>query len=91
MRLARREPMSNALPHRDPRLVIRVFLPLVLVALAFALYRNAINNPFLIDDLPGIVFNPDVTQPRGLTRLWTHDVWAGQGDAAGRSIAQARQ
>lgn len=82
MRLTRREPMSNALPHRDPRMVLRVFLPLVLLAIVFGLYRNAINNPFLIDDIPGIVLNPDVTQPHGLTRLWTRGVWPGQGDAA---------
>ncbi len=82
MRLARREPISNTLPQRDTRLVLRVFLPLVLVAIAFGLYHNAINNPFVIDDIPGILLNPNVTQPRGLTQLWTQDVWAGHGDAA---------
>jgi hypothetical protein len=49
-----------------------------LMALALALYANALRNPFLIDDLDAIVSHPDVVKPGGILTLWGHDYWAGR-------------
>ncbi len=49
-----------------------------LMALALALYANALRNPFLIDDLDAIVSHPDVVEPGGIVSLWGHDYWAGR-------------
>jgi len=59
--------------------------PLVAVAVALALYANALGNPFLGDDLLAVVQNPTVARPSaaGLAALWTTDYWRGV-DPAGR-------
>jgi tetratricopeptide (TPR) repeat protein len=61
--------------------------PVGLVVAAFALYANALGNPFLSDDLLIIAGNPTLTRPSGagLVHLWTADYWQGV-DQQGRVI-----
>lgn len=47
------------------------------LALAFLLYANAINNPFIIDDSMMVLAHPALTQPGGFWHVWTHGFWEG--------------
>jgi tetratricopeptide (TPR) repeat protein len=53
--------------------------PVVCAAVALGLYANALDNPFVSDDVLMIAGNPTVTQPStaALVRLWTVDYWQG--------------
>jgi tetratricopeptide (TPR) repeat protein len=61
---------------------VRWVWPLLLVVIAFALYSNAIDNPFVSDDKRLLAENPTVTSPSpaGFLGLWAHDYWVGIDD-----------
>lgn len=62
-------------------------LLVALTSAALALYANAIENPFVADDLLIIADNPTVTRPSaaGVTRLWVTDYQQGI-DEQGRAV-----
>ncbi len=49
----------------------------LLLALAFLLYANAIDNPYIIDDSMMVLAHPALTQPGGFWHIWTHGFWEG--------------
>jgi len=60
--------------------------PALLAVAAFALYSNALDNPFVADDARLLAENPTVKAPSfaGLRGLWVTDYWTGI-DGAGRT------
>ncbi|MCE9590610.1 MAG: tetratricopeptide repeat protein [Planctomycetes bacterium] len=76
MRAKPRQPLPEPIPPQESLRAVRILMPLVMVALTFLLYTNAIHNPFIIDDPLAIEQHPDVVEPQGLWLLWTHDYWA---------------
>ncbi len=76
---------TGEMPAASPRhrRVIRLLLPLVILALLATVYANSLSNPFAVEDHAPLLINPEVMSPGGWTRLW-------MGEFFGHSVADQR-
>jgi tetratricopeptide (TPR) repeat protein len=56
----------------------RLLLIMIIIAMSFAVYGNALRNGFVYDDIPQVVQNPWIREIRFIPQIFSTNVWAFQ-------------